>query len=95
LLSPVSEQQAQEERVLLPWEAVHSKFIKDCYQRRSRQFLVFAGYMDPVLWNHHNPTAEMVRVEREETERAMRPSYARAGRTPLRRSNRCAHSSTT
>ena len=63
---------APAERVILPWEAVHSRFTQDCYQRRSRQFLVFAGYMDPKLWSHGNPSQAVVATERKETERAMR-----------------------
>jgi hypothetical protein len=60
-----------QDRVILPWEAVHSKVTRDSYQRRSRQFLVFAGYMDPALWSHANPTQSVVDRERRETERAM------------------------
>lgn len=60
-----------QERVILPWEAVHAPTTKDCYHRRSRQFLVFTNHMNPALWSHHNPTAEMVKVERRETDRAM------------------------
>jgi len=56
---------APADRVILPWEAVHSNFTQDCYQRRSRQFLVFSGYMDPALWNHANPTRRQVEAEEQ------------------------------
>ena len=41
-----------QDRVILPWEAVRSKVTQDSYQRRSRPFLVFAGYMDVAHWSH-------------------------------------------
>ena len=66
------------DRVILPWEAVHSKVTQECYERRSRQFLVFAEYMDPALWSHGNPTRLAAEAERIETERAML-AFIRAG----------------
>ena len=53
--------------VILPWEAVHSKVTHECYRRRSSQFLVFAGYMDPTLWSHKNPTKAAAEAEGRET----------------------------
>ena len=55
----------------LPWEAVHSKVTQECYERRSRQFLVFAGHMDLALWSNKNPTKAAAEAEGRETERAM------------------------
>ncbi len=55
------------DRVILPWEAVHSKVTQEGYKRRSRQFLVFAGYMDPALWSHKNPTKAAAEAEGRET----------------------------
>jgi hypothetical protein len=60
-----------QDRMILPWEAVRSNVTQDSYQRRSRQFLVFAGYMDSAHWSHANPTQSVVDREKRETDRAM------------------------
>jgi hypothetical protein len=60
------------QRVLLPWEAVHSKVTKNCYERRSRQFLAHAGFLEAKYWGHRHPTPAFLSEEHRQTERAMR-----------------------
>lgn len=76
-----------QDRVILPWEAVHSEVTRDSYQRRSRQFLVFSGYMDPEFWSHANPTQSVVDREKRETERAMLAFIFDAGKDPKKARN--------
>lgn len=62
---------AEADQIIVPWEAVHSPVTQDCYMRRARQFLVFAGYMDPKLHKHKPGPSYVVEAERRETNRAM------------------------
>ena len=74
----------EEEAIILPWDAVKSRWTKEDYFRDSRWFLEFAGYADPKKIHHRAGPDHHAKQTREETVSGMYKMIKAAVKDPAK-----------